>query len=55
MYATCILHLEVINYGSKKESKGYEEEGLRKQEDKSQEEEVLNLLLQNTQIQFRGF
>ena len=40
MYTTVILSVEVITYGSKEESKGYEEEGLRKQEDKSQEEEV---------------
>ena len=34
---------EVITHGSKEESKGYEEEGLRKQEDKSQEKEEVKL------------
>jgi hypothetical protein len=55
MYTTVILHAEVITHGSKKESKGYEEESLRKQEDKSQEKEEVNLLFQNAQSKIRGF
>jgi len=55
MYTTVILSPEVINHGSKEESKGYEEESLQEQEDKGQEKEEISLLFQNTQIEIRAF